>query len=124
MSDPLPLAQALIRAPSVTPKDEGVMDVLQGALERLGFEARRYPFDEVDNLYARLGDKAASARHHRIMLGMASLDESFLQLVGRHPGLGLGWGLREALSVFFPLERCTWPLSCRNKRLPGRRLLF
>lgn len=55
MSDPLPLAQALIRAPSVTPRDEGVMDVLQGALEKLGFTAKRYPFDEVDNLYARLG---------------------------------------------------------------------
>ena len=54
-ADPLPLAQALIRAPSVTPKDEGVMDVLQGALERLGFAAKRYPFEEVDNLYARLG---------------------------------------------------------------------
>lgn len=55
MSDPLPLAQALIRAPSVTPKDEGVMDILQRALERLGFTAQRYPFEEVDNLYARLG---------------------------------------------------------------------
>ncbi|WP_109261120.1 succinyl-diaminopimelate desuccinylase [Hyphobacterium indicum] len=54
-ADPLPLAQALIRAPSVTPKDEGVMDVLQGALEAVGFAATRYPFDEVDNLYARLG---------------------------------------------------------------------
>jgi succinyl-diaminopimelate desuccinylase len=31
------------------------MDVLQGALERLGFAAKRYPFEEVDNLYARLG---------------------------------------------------------------------
>jgi succinyl-diaminopimelate desuccinylase len=55
MTNPLPLAQALIRAPSVTPKDEGVMDVLQGALENVGFTARRYPFEEVDNLYARLG---------------------------------------------------------------------
>ncbi|PIW29408.1 MAG: succinyl-diaminopimelate desuccinylase [Rhodobacterales bacterium CG15_BIG_FIL_POST_REV_8_21_14_020_59_13] len=55
MTDPLPLAQALIRIPSVTPKDEGVMDVLQGALETVGFTAKRYPFDEVDNLYARLG---------------------------------------------------------------------
>ena len=55
MTDPIDLAQKLIRAPSVTPKDEGVMDVLQGALEGVGFAARRYPFEEVDNLYARLG---------------------------------------------------------------------
>jgi succinyl-diaminopimelate desuccinylase len=54
-ADPLPLAQALIKAPSVTPADAGVMDVLQAALERLGFTVRRYPFEEVDNLYARLG---------------------------------------------------------------------
>ena len=54
-ANPLPLAQALIRAPSVTPADAGVLDVLQSALERLGFTARRYPFEEVDNLYARLG---------------------------------------------------------------------
>lgn len=54
-ANPLPLAQALIQAPSVTPTDAGVMDVLQSALERLGFTARRYPFEEVDNLYARLG---------------------------------------------------------------------
>jgi succinyl-diaminopimelate desuccinylase len=54
-ADPLPLAQDLIRAPSVTPTDAGVMDVLQSALETLGFSAKRYPFEEVDNLYARLG---------------------------------------------------------------------
>jgi succinyl-diaminopimelate desuccinylase len=56
LSDPLPLAQALIRRPSVTPADAGALDVLQAALERLGFECRRYPFGEVDNLYARLGE--------------------------------------------------------------------
>ncbi|WP_421792823.1 succinyl-diaminopimelate desuccinylase [Hyphobacterium sp.] len=55
MANPLPLAQALIKAPSVTPLDEGALDVMQGALEKLGFTAKRYPFEEVDNLYARLG---------------------------------------------------------------------
>jgi succinyl-diaminopimelate desuccinylase len=56
----LELAQALIRKPSVTPHDEGALDVLQGALTSLGFECERMPFEEddaprVDNLYARLG---------------------------------------------------------------------
>lgn len=55
LTDPLPLAQALIRAPSVTPLDEGALDTLQGALTALGFACQRMPFGEVDNLYARLG---------------------------------------------------------------------
>ena len=61
--DPVDLAQALIRCPSVTPADEGAMDVLQSALEELGFTCHRLPFatgnaPEVQNLYARIGDKA------------------------------------------------------------------
>ena len=53
--DPVALAQALIRRPSVTPADEGAMDVLQRVLEGLGFTCRRMPFGEIENLYARLG---------------------------------------------------------------------
>jgi len=61
--DPVDLAQALIRCPSVTPADEGAMDVLQSALEELGFTCHRLPFatgnaPEVQNLYARIGDRA------------------------------------------------------------------
>ncbi len=59
LADPLPLAQALIQRVSVTPADDGALDVLQAALEALGFRCRRMPFsapgtDPVDNLYARL----------------------------------------------------------------------
>jgi succinyl-diaminopimelate desuccinylase len=54
-TDVLALAQALIRCPSVTPADAGALDVLQAALEPLGFVCRRMPFGEVDNLYARRG---------------------------------------------------------------------
>lgn len=55
LSDPINLAQALIRCASVTPADEGAMDVLQGALDGLGFHCRRMRFGETENLYARLG---------------------------------------------------------------------
>ncbi len=66
MIDTLTLAQELIRRPSVTPVDEGALDVLQAALEGLGFTCHRLPFGDgtegpaarVDNLYARLGDSA------------------------------------------------------------------
>ena len=53
--DPVELARALIRRPSVTPADAGAMDVLQGALERLGFACRRLRFGEIENVYARHG---------------------------------------------------------------------
>ncbi len=63
LSDPVPLAQALIRCPSVTPADQGALAVLEDALERLGFRAHRLIFEEpgtapVANLYARLGERA------------------------------------------------------------------
>ena len=53
--DPVELAQALIRRPSVTPRDAGAMDVVQQALEGLGFACRRLRFGQVENLYARRG---------------------------------------------------------------------
>ncbi len=57
--DPVDFAGALIRRPSITPVDAGAMDMLQRALEDMGFVCRRYPFgqgaERVDNLYARLG---------------------------------------------------------------------
>ncbi len=53
--DALALAQALIRRRSVTPADDGALDVVQGALESLGFTCWRLPFAEVDNLFARRG---------------------------------------------------------------------
>ena len=53
----------MIRRPSVTPRDEGALDVLQQALDKLGFTCERMVFDAeglapVDNLYARLGTEA------------------------------------------------------------------
>jgi succinyl-diaminopimelate desuccinylase len=56
--DALALAQALIRRPSVTPKDAGALDVLEAVLKELGFVTHRLPYGDVDNLYARLGDTA------------------------------------------------------------------
>ena len=54
--DPVRLAQDLIRRPSVTPADAGAMDVLQQALEGLGFRCRRMRFGQIENLYARRGE--------------------------------------------------------------------
>lgn len=61
--DPVALARALIRRPSVTPEDAGALDVLCAPLGDLGFTCHRLRFEApgtapVDNLYARLGTDA------------------------------------------------------------------
>jgi len=61
--DPVELTRALIRCRSVTPHEGGALDLLQEVLEGLGFAVRRMRFAEtgtpdVDNLYARIGDRA------------------------------------------------------------------
>jgi succinyl-diaminopimelate desuccinylase len=59
--DPIALAQALIRCPSVTPAEAGALDVIEAALAGLGFRCRRLRFGTspaVDNLYARFGSHA------------------------------------------------------------------
>ncbi len=61
LTEPLGLARALIRCPSVTPEDAGALDVLEATLEELGFSCHNLVFSEpgtadVANLYARLGD--------------------------------------------------------------------
>ncbi len=63
--DPVDLAAELIRRPSVTPKDEGALDIVAARLERLGFVCHRLVFDDpgphgektapIANLYARIG---------------------------------------------------------------------
>ena len=59
----LQLAKELIRFPSVTPVDAGVMSFLEKKLKKLGFKTKILEFREkntkpVKNLYARLGNKS------------------------------------------------------------------
>jgi succinyl-diaminopimelate desuccinylase len=59
----LQLAKELIRFPSVTPVDAGVMNFLEKKLKKLGFKTKILNFREKDsqpvkNLYARLGNKS------------------------------------------------------------------
>ena len=58
--DPIKMAQDLIRCESVTPHDDGALDLLEHTLTGLGFHCVRLPFSEegtptIDNLYARRG---------------------------------------------------------------------
>jgi succinyl-diaminopimelate desuccinylase len=56
----LEIARDLIRCASVTPRDEGALDVVARVLEPAGFAVERVRFSEtgtpdIDNLYARIG---------------------------------------------------------------------
>ena len=56
--DPINLTQALIRCPSITPKDEGALDILEDHLSHLDFKCTRLPFSDeksydVDNLFLK-----------------------------------------------------------------------
>lgn len=60
LPDPLPLAQALVRCPSITPVDAGALDLMERELSALGFSCHRRAFGgppdgPVDNLFAAIG---------------------------------------------------------------------
>ncbi len=63
MADALSIAQDLLRCRSVTPADAGALGVLEAMLKNAGFEVHRVTFGEpgtadIQNLYARIGDKS------------------------------------------------------------------
>jgi succinyl-diaminopimelate desuccinylase len=58
--DPVALAQALIRCPSVTPHEGGALTLLEQTLKNIGFDTHRLTFGTapegpVENLFARIG---------------------------------------------------------------------
>lgn len=53
----LELAKQLIACRSVTPLDEGCLDIIGVRLESLGFTLERLRYENVDNLWARRGQK-------------------------------------------------------------------
>ncbi|HUX80206.1 MAG TPA: succinyl-diaminopimelate desuccinylase [Alphaproteobacteria bacterium] len=63
--DPVSLSQKLIRCPSVTPKNEGALEILEDSLSALGFTCERFDFEGIVNLYAHKG----SGRPHLCFAG-------------------------------------------------------
>ena len=66
----LQLAKELMKFPSVTPKDAGVIRFLEKKLKEMGFKTKILNFKEknfhpVKNLYARLGSKLLDERCSR-----------------------------------------------------------
>ncbi len=62
-ADPVAIARDLVRCRSVTPIEGGALKYLEGVLTAAGFAVQRITFsapgaDDVENLYARIGDAA------------------------------------------------------------------
>ncbi len=62
-ADPVAIARDLLRCPSVTPKEGGALAFLEKILQAAGFTVQRTTFkepgaDDVENLYARIGNAA------------------------------------------------------------------
>ena len=51
------LLEDLIKIESITPRDEGCFDVIEPMLKDLGFKCERINYENVENLYAVLGDE-------------------------------------------------------------------
>lgn len=58
--DPVELAAALIRCPSVTPVEAGALVLLEDLLSSAGFDCTRVDRNGTPNLYARWGEKGAA----------------------------------------------------------------
>lgn len=56
VSATLALTQELIRRPSVSPEDQGCLEIITQRLTALGFKVERLAFGPVENIWARHGD--------------------------------------------------------------------
>lgn len=56
VSATLALTQELIRRPSVSPEDQGCLEIIARRLTALGFKVERLTFGPVENIWARHGD--------------------------------------------------------------------
>lgn len=53
--DPILLSQELIRCPSITPKNEGALEILEAHLRKLGLTCERFDSHGIGNLFAFIG---------------------------------------------------------------------
>jgi len=88
-ADPVPLLIDLVRCPSVTPTEAGVMGVLEAALTPLGFACTRVRFEgdgsyPVDNLFATRG----SGGKHLLFCGHTDVVPPGDEAAWTHPPFG------------------------------------
>ena len=86
MIDPVELTQALVRCKSITPADDGALDMVANALIPLGFDIERLRFEEdgtapIDNIFARFG----SSGPHLCYLGHTDVVPPGDESLWKHP---------------------------------------
>lgn len=86
MTDPVDIAQALIRCRSVTPAEGGALDYLGTLLGRAGFEIHRQQFSSpnmpaIDNLFAKIGN----GRPHLVFAGHTDVVPPGVESRWSHP---------------------------------------
>lgn len=84
--DPVAIAQALIRCPSVTPAEAGALALIESLVRPAGFAVERVTFSapgtaDVDNLYARIGSEAP----HLVFAGHVDVVPAGEAAQWRHP---------------------------------------
>ena len=88
-ADPVAIARALLRCPSVTPADAGALGVIEHALKAAGFDVHRVTFAEagtapVENLYAKIGASAP----HLVFAGQTDVVPPCEERKWAHPPFG------------------------------------
>ncbi len=92
--NPITISQELIRCPSITPQNDGALEVVEKYLSQLGFTCERHDFEGIVNLYAYKG----SGHPHLCFAGhtdVVPLGESKLWTYDPFQGIidkGLLWG--------------------------------
>jgi len=84
--DPVALTQALVKCRSITPADDGALDVVANTLIPLGFEVHRLRFEEegtapIDNIFARFGTEGP----HLCYLGHTDVVPPGDESIWKHP---------------------------------------
>jgi len=103
-TDPVSLTSQLIQCASVTPADDGALDVLQSLLEPAGFTCTRVDRGGICNLFARFGpkdaDKTFGFNGHTDVVPIGSLEDWTYPPFGAeiHDGIMYGRGATDMKS--------------------------
>ena len=133
LADPIPLAQALIRRPSVTPVEEGALDVAESALAALGFtpegkggaeQVYGVPPEDLPKFYRALAShKGEFINGVRLVYPMEARAMRFANLVGnKFFSLAFSWLLGQSIKDTLCGTKVLWRAD--YERLAANRSYF
>ncbi len=127
--DPIKLTQSLVKCASVTPKDDGALDIVKKHLSELGFECHDLKFSgdnsyEVNNLFATIGNEGkhlAYAGHTDVVPAGNEESWKFPPFSGTIEGDKLyGRGSEDMKSSVASFISATKRFIDKYKKLPGK----